>query len=263
MIPILYSVPRAGAVPRYSSSGTLTVYGFLVCLLAALSLVTPAHAHAQSDHGFQFVRIRYEAEEEGRFGRRRGGGPWSHDWPRAEEHLYMALKRTTAIYVEEPPLVLTLSDDRIFEHPVLYLCEPGYWQMTDEEAERVRQYLDRGGFILFDDFGGQREWRWFYEQMKRIFPDREPTEIAPDHPIWSIYYDIDPIAAPSLVSRREWGQGEDRYMAYFDETGRMVVLANHNQDIGDGWEYPEENFQNASTISFQMGINFIMYALTH
>ena len=99
--------------------------------------------------------------------------------------------------------------------------------------------------------------------MKRVFPDLEPEEISPDHPIWDIYFDVDPVAAPSLVSRREYDQGEDRYMAYFDDKGRMMALANHNQDIGDGWEWPDRNFQNASTISFQMGINFVMYALTH
>ncbi len=65
------------------------------------------------------------------------------------------------------------------------------------------------------------------------------------------------------MSRRDYNQGEDRYMAYFDDKGRMMALANHNQDIGDGWEWPNRNFDNASTISFQMGINFVMYALTH
>jgi len=114
---------------------------------------------------------------------------------------------------------------------------------------------------LFDDFGGSREWYVFYDQMKRVYPDREPTEIPPDHPIWSIFFDIDPVSAPSLVSIRDYNQGEDRYMAFFDDDGRMIALANHNQDIGDGWEWPENNFEDASTIAFQMGINFIMYAL--
>jgi hypothetical protein len=99
--------------------------------------------------------------------------------------------------------------------------------------------------------------------MKLLFPDKEPEEIAPDHPIWSIYYDIDPVAAPSLVSGYAGSTDADRYMAYFDDKGRMMALANRNQDIGDGWEWPEQNFQDASTVSFQMGINFVMYALTH
>jgi hypothetical protein len=43
----------------------------------------------------------------------------------------------------------------------------------------------------------------------------------------------------------------------------MVALMCYNQDIGDGWEWPERNFEDASTTAFQMGINFLMYALTH
>ena len=233
----------------------------IAVLFALFVLAVPAvpTAWAQDDHGFRFVRIRYEDPRTRQF----GGAAWAHDYPTAEDNFYIALKRTTALHVEEPHLVLPLSDDRIFEHPVLYLCEPGYWDMNDEEAARLRQYLERGGFILFDDFGGAREWAWFYEQMKRVLPESEPVEIPPSHPIWSIYFDVDPVAAPSLVSRRDWDQGEDRYMAYFDEQGRMVALANHNQDLGDGWEWPNRNFEDASTVSFQIGINFIIYALTH
>ncbi len=227
-------------------------------LVLLLALAVPAPP-VPDDYGFRFVRIRYEDPRVRQF----GGAAWAHDYPTAEENFYIALKRTTAIHVEEPPLVLELSDDRIFEHPVLYICEPGYWDMTDAEADRLRQYFRRGGFVLFDDFGGEREWTWFYEQMKRVLPDIEPTEIPPHHPIWSIYFDVDPVAAPSLVSRREYDQGEDRYMAYFDASGRMIALANHNQDIGDGWEWPDRNFNDASTVSFQMGINFVIYALTH
>ena len=239
----------------------------LILLLLTGATLFPVIAQAQADYGFRFVRIRYGDNISGRdsgFGRQWGfGSPWAHDYPTAEENFYIALKRTTAIRVEEPHLVLELDDDRIFEYPILYLCEPGYWNMNDEQVERLREYLNRGGFILFDDFGGQREWFLFYEQMKRVFPDKEPQEIPPDHPIWTIYYEVDPVAAPSLVSRREYNQGEDRYMAYFDDKGRMMALANHNQDIGDGWEWPERDFADASTISFQIGINFVVYALTH
>jgi hypothetical protein len=241
---------------------------FLIASLLAL-LLPAAPSFAQADYGFRFVRIRYGesgggGEQFGR-GRRfgRGGNAWSHDYPTAEQNFYIALRRTTAIHVEEPHLVLDLADDRIFEYPVLYLCEPGFWDMSEEEVGRLREYLNRGGFILFDDFRGDSQWFNFYEQMQRVFPDREPEEIPPEHPIWSIYYDIDPVEAPSLVSGYAGSKTADRYMAYFDEKGRMVALANYNQDIGDGWEWPDQKFDDASTISFQMGINYVMYALTH
>ena len=215
---------------------------------------------AQSDHGFRFVRIKYDDPRGA--GRQFGGAAWAHDYPTAEQNFYEALNRATKIYVEGPPLVLSLDDVRIFEYPVLYLCEPGYWQITEEGIANLREYLDRGGFILYDDFRGDYEWFNLHEQMKAVFPDREFSEIPPNHPIWNIYFDVDPVEAPSLVSGG-FSKYEDRYMALFDKDGRMVALANHNQDIGDGWEWPDRNFDQASTISFQMGVNFLMYALTH
>ncbi len=228
---------------------------FIAFMLAALP------AAAQGDHGFQFVRVRYD-DPRGP-GMRWGGDAWAHDHPTAEHNFYTALERTTQIHLDGPPIVLALSDERIFDYPVLYLCEPGYWGMSDEEAANLREYLRRGGFILFDDFRGEREWAHFYEQMKRVLPDREPVELTADHPVWTIYYDIDPVAAPSNVSGGYFSHEDDRYLAFFDDDGRMMALSCFNQDIGDGWEWPDRNWDNVSTINFQMGINFVIYALTH
>ena len=223
-----------------------------------LLLLGTGEVQAQADYGFRFVRIRYDTPMRGW-----GGAPWAHDYPVAEENFYVALERTTTIHVQKPYLVLDLKDDHIFDYPVLYLCEPGYWQMDEEEVTQLRAYLERGGFILFDDFRGEYEWINLYEQMQRVMPGHEPAELEPSHPIWSIYFDIDPVSAPSLVSGYQGSTTADRYMAYFDKEGRLMALANRNQDIGDGWEYPNRDFANASTVSFQMGINFLMYAFTH
>lgn len=235
-------------------------------LAAILLLFFPFEASGldrEADHGFTFVRVRYDTAAGS--GRSRGGRPWAHDHPAAERHFYEALERTTQVYVEGPPVVLRLDDDRIFEYPVLYLCEPGYWQMNDREADNLREYLQRGGFILFDDFRGRREWQQLYTQLKRLFPEREPAEITPEHPIWDLYYEIDPVAAPSMVGGGfGFGGGfEDQYYALFDDEGRMMAMICYNQDIGDGWEWPERNLAQASTIAFQMGVNFVLYALTH
>jgi hypothetical protein len=231
-------------------------------LLACLVLMPGATvaAPAEPDHGFRFVRIQYENQSAG--GMARWGPTWRHDYPTAELNLHQAIERTTGLHVEGPPVVLTLADEAIFAYPVLYLVEPGYWVMEEDEVENLRAYLDRGGFILFDDFRGDREWNHFLEQMRRVFPDEEVVELHPEHPIWSIYYDVDPVEAPSLVSGG-FSRYDDRYFGLFDGNGRMMALICHNQDIGDGWEWPDRNLDDASTISFQMGINFIIYALTH
>lgn len=213
------------------------------------------------DFGFRFIRIQYSSGYRGGRGRF-GGAPWKHDYPTAELNLYEALERTTKIKIHGQPLILSLSDKRIFEYPILYLCEPGFWHISDKEAEQLREYLKRGGFILFDDFRGRREWNNFENQIRRVFPEKPFIEIPPDHPIWSVYYEVDPVEAPSLVSGR-YGRYDDQYFAMYDEKGRMMMVICYNQDIGDGWEWPNRNWDQASTEAFKMGINFIIWALTH
>ena len=216
-----------------------------------------------SDYGFRFVRIKYQSTGGSRWGR----STWAYDHPAAERNLYKALKRTTNIHLDGQPIVLSLTDDRIFEHPILYLTEPGYWLTNDEEVENLKKFFDRGGFMIIDDFhdyqGATPQWDNFYRNIKRIFPDREPVKLDPSHPIWHIYYDIDPIEAASTKSYEGVGKYDDEYYAIFDDNGRMMAVICYNQDIGDGWEWPGRNLANASTVSFQMAINFITYAFTH
>jgi hypothetical protein len=218
------------------------------------------------DLGFRFVRIRYRSHPGLR------GNAWATDYPEAEDNLHEAIKRTTRFYLEGEPLVLDLTDERIFEHPVLYLTEPGYWMTDEEEVTNLKKYLDRGGFLIIDDFHDYGrgsvgpQWENMYENIKRVYPDREPVELKAEHPIWSIYYDIDPDAAISTKNSFGWqrfGPLDDVYYGIFDENGRMVIVICYNQDIGDGWEWPNRNLADASTVSFQMAINFIIYAMTH
>jgi hypothetical protein len=222
------------------------------------------------DFGFRFVRVRYDSRGRGF----RGRGAWATDYPTAEENLHMAIEQTTSITLEGPPIFLTFLDDAIYQHPVLYLTEPGYWITSPQEVERMQTYFARGGFLIVDDFhdygDGQTgpEWENFYDNIKQVFPEREPVELPPEHPIWSIYYDIDPLAAMS--TKRMSGEvpwldiDDDTYYGIFDDNGRMMVVICYNQDIGDGWEWPGgRNLGEASTVSFQMAINFIQYALTH
>ena len=233
----------------------------ILIIVFTLNLPVPMNA---DDYGFRFVRIRYGTAYGGS-GRGRGRGwsaPWKHDYPTAELNLYEALERTTKIKINGEPLILSLADQKIFEYPILYLCEPGFWHISDNEVENLREYLLRGGFILFDDFRGRGEWNNFNNQVKKVFPQKRFIELTPDHPIWTVYYEVDPIEAPSLVSGR-YGRYDDQYFTMYDDKGRMMMVVCYNQDIGDGWEWPNRNFDQASTEAFKMGINFIIWALTH
>ena len=216
------------------------------------------------DTGFRFVRIQYTDIASG-WGRYRGRGRWATDWPAADLNLTDAIRLTTKIPVAGEPLVLRFTDERIFEYPVVYLTEPGYWQTSDREVEAIRTYLDRGGFLIIDDFhdygGFGPQWFNMYSNIKRVFPDREPEPLPDDHPIWSVYFDIDPAEAPS--TKPGFSKNDDVYFAIYDDNRRMMCVISYNQDIGDGWEWPNRNFADASTISYQMAINFIFWALSH
>lgn len=224
------------------------------------------------EHGFRFIRIKFldwygggsSNGMRGIWNRRRSTAKWAYDYPTAEDNLYEAIDKTTYIELAGRHLVLTLKDEKIFEHPILYLTEPGYWVTDMTEVKNLREYFARGGFVIFDDFhdyGGKgTQWYNWYNNIKLVFPDREPERLAPDHPIWSIFYNIDPVEAPSTKNGdRYW----DEYYAIYDDLGRMMSVICYNQDIGDGWEWPNRNLAKASTISFQMAINFIIYAYTH
>ena len=226
----------------------------------------PEISWCQDDLGFRFVRVKYDDYGErswSRFGR----GAWATDWPTSDLNLHEAIERTTVIPIIGQPLVLSFNDERIFEYPVLYLTEPGYWKTNEEEIKNMQKYFARGGFLIIDDFHdvGGFGWQWYnmYNNMKQVFPDKEPVPLPNDHPIWTVYYDIDPVQAAS--TKWNFSRYDDEYYAIFDQNGRMMCVICYNQDIGDGWEHPfgRRVLAEASTVSFQMGINFIIYALTH
>ena len=230
-----------------------------IILLATLSSFQQS-ALGQSDLGFQFVRVKYESVPWSRW------NMWATDYPAAEQNLHTAIEMTTDIRLDGPPIVLELTDAAINEYPVLYLTEPGYWLTNDEEADALRAYLERGGFIIIDDFHdypgrARRQWDNFYDNIRRVFPERELVELPADHLIWTVFFDIDPVAAPS--TKPYFSASDDVYYAIYDDNGRMMVIVCYNQDIGDGWEWPDRNASDESSVSFQMAINFIVYALSH
>ena len=236
-----------------------------VCL-ALILVSSPDTVLPQDDLGFRFVRVKYE--DYGRRGwNRYGRGAWATDWPTSDINLHEAIERTTLLTLTGEPLVLTFHDERIFEYPVVYLTEPGYWKIDDEEIKNMQKYFERGGFLIIDDFhdygGFGPQWYNMYNNMKMVLPDKGPVPLPNDHPIWTVYYDIDPVEAAS--TKWDFSRYDDQYYAIFDDNGRMMVVICYNQDIGDGWEHPfgRRILPEASTVSFQMAINFIIYALTH
>ncbi len=230
---------------------------------------------------FTFVRIRYRSWDGGDgWGR---GGRWSIDYPDSDLNFSFRLQQLTSLKVEPDPLdkYIELTDDKLFDHPFIYIVEPGALVFTEDEVVALRKYLLNGGFLMVDDFWGEDQWQNFYREIKRVFPDREPEELPLSHPIFHIVYDLkEKPQIPSIGSamggrsrgitwERGWGGGarEVHYKGIFDDKRRMMAIICHNTDLGDGWEREGEDpwyFHEFSEKSaYPLGINIVFYAMTH
>ncbi|HEY7210897.1 MAG TPA: DUF4159 domain-containing protein [Bryobacteraceae bacterium] len=215
-----------------------------------------------------FARFMYRAVPT-RFGR---GINWTIDYPRSDRHLAAALRRLTRIdarSVEQP--VAAEDGDDIYNWPWLYGVEVGHWDLTDLEAAKLRDYLNRGGFFMCDDFHGTWEWETFAASMKKVFPDRPIVDIPNSDPVFHTVYDLDErYQVPGeqfIYSKRtyEWDGFQARWRGIYDDKGRLVVAICHNMDLGDSWEHADNPLypEQYSALGFRIGINYTVYAMTH
>lgn len=230
---------------------------------------------------FTFVRVQYGGG--GGYGRGYGrwGGAWSIDFPDSDLNFSYRLQQLTSLKVDPDPVALELSDERLFDYPFLYLIEPGHgdFYLSEPEVANLRRYLLNGGFLMVDDFWGDYEYRLFYDQIRRVFPDREPMELPLDHPVFHIVYRLDekpqvPSINAAWAGRGQgitWERGYDtrtpHYQGIFDDEGRMMVIICHNTDLGDGWEREGEDpwyfTEFSEKKAYPLGINIVTYAMTH
>jgi len=229
---------------------------------------------------FTFVRIRYSSYGRGGYGGYGGygGGRWSTDYPDSDLNFSFRLQQLTSLEVDPNGKILELTDPALFDYPWIYVIEPGSMYLEDAEVAALRKYLLNGGFMMVDDFWGESEWANFYDNIKRVFPEREPIELPLEHEIFHCVYDLKKKPqVPSIHSDWDSGVSTDRpwyptarevhYRALFDDKGRMMAIICHNTDLGDGWEregVSVDYFHNFSEKwSYPMGINIVTYAMTH
>ncbi|MBA3270516.1 MAG: DUF4159 domain-containing protein [Acidobacteria bacterium] len=198
--------------------------------------------------------------------------PWAIDAPAAEQNLTRRLKTVTAIEVTEP-VVLTLDDDKIWQHPWLYIVEPSNVNLSESDAATLREHLLRGGTLTLDDFHGPYEWDLTVRQLQKIFPDRDIVELEPSHPIYTCFYSLEKYpqvpGLGSFFSGSTWEKGGvvAHLRAILDDSGRPMVLINWITDMGDGleWSNAEDypGYVKWTAQAYQMMINEVVYTLTH
>lgn len=224
---------------------------------------------------FTFARVRRARSPWGE------GGSWSTDTPDSDLNLSYRLQQMTSMKVNPDGRFLRLTDKDLGDYPFIYMVEPGSLYLDDEEVAALRKYLQNGGFLMLDDFWGDSAWANVERVFKQVMPERSFIELPLDHPIYHCVFEIKAKGQVPNVGTGETSQhsgvtwennhdGDTRtvhHRALIDEKGRMMVIATHNTDNGDGWEREGEfdyYFRNFSEkIAYPLGINIIFYMMTH
>jgi hypothetical protein len=190
--------------------------------------------------------------------------PWHHDFP-FSEHFYLGILRevTSLRTSDDAYQIVRLDSEDIFEFPFLYVSEPGFMQLARVEEENLREYLRRGGFIMFDDFRGD-DFYTLQTYLKRAFPDREMFRLEPSHPMFRSFYTIESleIDAPYMDDRFS---GNPEFWGMSDDAGRLMLVANHNNDIGEFWEGLDRAYDplRPAIDAVRLGVNYMLYTMTH
>jgi len=279
----------------------LTILRRLLLLVPACLLLLSTFAYAQvfqfDDEGeteiygneitdFQWIRGQYTNHaggNRGGYGMRRRGGWWDTDYPDSDENFLRGVQRYTNIDTNpRNHEFIELTDPRLFENIFLYMnwkrvpigssySGPNF---SPEEIEALREFMFRGGFVMVDDFWGQPHLDDMFMEMGKIFPEREIIKLNNTHEIFHVFFDIDEVAqVPGRMVTWDFGgfmnlddpSYPPEVYAVLDDDGRVMMVANYNTDLGDGWEhtfykgYPTK----ATNDAYKIGINFLMYAFSH
>ena len=229
------------------------------------------------DGGFNFCRIMFSQSTDG------DGGNWSVDYPRADVNLSIRLAELTKTRISRDPggepnhVLLRLTDDLMFNCPFIMMSEVGSTYFSPEEAERLREYLMKGGFLWADDFWGSYAWEVWVREFEKVLPRAQypMVDLPLSHPLFRAQFEIKKVVQiPSINAWMGTGgtseRGEDSAVPHArgisDSHGRLMVLITHNTDYGDAFEREGDDpsyFQTFSIDGYAFGINVVLYALTH
>jgi hypothetical protein len=260
-------------------SKRLTYAAVLACLaLAAQAVyaqcttgtreVTTAVHNAPYDARFTFVRLAYETGPGGYYYYNLPS--WAHGYPESEQSLMKILEGLTGIVKPHMDLtnVIAIGDPELFNYPLSYMTEAGYLTLNPTQARALRDYLLKGGFVIFDDFRNSRGndgWDNFVSVMRQVMPDGKLVQLEDSSPIFHSFFEIK--EAHSFVPCYDRG-GPPEFWGMFennDPSKRLMFIANFNNDISQYWEWSDTGFTPIalSNDAYKFGVNYVMYSLTH
>jgi hypothetical protein len=226
---------------------------------------------------FSFCRLAYNSVT-----REAGGQGWSTDYPGADENFMFRMEELTTIMMSKYPdgefaySIMNLADPDIYRCGFLFASDVGTMGLHEAESAKLRDWLEKGGFLWVDDFWGDLAWDRWTREILRVLPGKTIVDLTPEHPIFNMLYHVRKIPQiPSINHWRRSGKGTSErgfesetpeIRAIFDDRGRIMVLMSHDTDIADGWEREAEDdeyFYLFSPDAYAIAANVIVWAMTH
>jgi hypothetical protein len=228
--------------------------------------------NAKYDGRFTFMRMKYEYGSNGGISPcyyRNGMPPWAHGYDTAEYNLVRILDSISSVRPNlDQSNVYDLGDPEMNKYPIGFMTEAGFWNLSDKDALALRQYMKKGGFVIFDDFRppprGGGGWEVFETQMHRVLPENQIIDLDTDMPIFHSFFDI-----PSLaIIPQAYDGGAPQLKGIFEDNDpkkRQMAVINFNTDVSQFWEFSNTGFApvDESNEAYKLGVNYIMYGLTH
>ena len=222
------------------------------------------------DGRFTFVRVNYQTAPGGYW--YRGWPAWAHGYPLAEQNLMRIMNEVTYLAPHQEEInTVALDNPDLFKYPVAYIIEVGWWQLTDREAAGLRAYLQKGGFVIFDDFKmpgqygpGGGGWENFEANMKRVLPDVRFFDMDASHQIFHCFFEIDDLS----IVPQAYNAGRPIFKGVYEDNDpakRLIMIINYNTDISQFWEWSGTGLRpvGQTNEAYKLGVNYIVYGLTH
>ena len=222
------------------------------------------------DGRYTFARVRYTPAPGGTWA---GGRPsWVHGYPLAEQNLMRIMKEVSLLDAHIDDMnVVTLEDPEMFKYPILYIIEVGWWTLSDTGMKNLRAYLQKGGFLIVDDFkvAGWRGlpgggWQPFEDNVRRVLPGAVFFDMSPSDPIFHCFFEI--------TTLDEFPQAYTSGKAVFrgvyednDPRKRLQMIVNYSTDVSQYWEWSGRGLRpfDDTNEAYKLAVNYLMYGLTH